>query len=185
MITLNIITGVLYTTIILSYIWARYRFFRIEAATPKPIARLYDPVVAIHIIFSYYFLLTLPLPLTVFAVISIMFFTASLIVFWWCIRTVRNIGFAMSATIETLHVSGPFKFVRHPFYTSYCLTWLGTSVMFNSIELWITLAYLLAFYYRVASAEELIILKSQYSREYQAYSQRVGMFLPRITKWKS
>lgn len=185
MITLNQIIGIIYTTIIVSFIWGRFRFFKIGPTTPNHIALFYDPAVLAHVLITYSYLVRYPLQFSGKILLGIILLLTSLAVYWWSIKTVRKIGFALTANVEQLHVTGPFSLVRHPFYSSYCLAWLGSSSMFNSISLWITLTYLFAFYYRIATAEEIIILKSNYSREYQAYRQKVGMFLPRITKWKS
>jgi len=184
MITLNVFIGILYTTIIVSLIWARFRFFKIGPTTPKGIARLYDPAVLIQIVVTYSQLYSMELKLTAVTIAVSIFFSISLALFWWTIFTSRKIGFALSEEIERLIVTGPYALVRHPFYSSYCLIWIGSCLLFNSILLWITLIYLIAFYYEAAIGEENIILKSEYSREYEAYQKRVGMFLPRIQKWK-
>lgn len=183
--SLNQIIGIIFTTIVVSFVWARFRFFKIGSTTPMRIAKFYDPAVLANVLLTYYLLLNNPLQLSGRILIGGLLLLTSFFFFWWAVKTVRDIGFALTEKIERLHIVGPFSIVRHPFYSSYCLAWLGTSVMFNSIALWITLVYLIAFYYQLATAEEIIILKSQYSREYQAYRQKVGMFLPRITKWKS
>ena len=183
MITLNEIFGYPFTTIVVSLIWARIRFFKIGSTTPNGIARLYDPVVIIHLATVYYFIYTVDLRLNAITIVGILLLMVSLVTFWWAIFTAKKIGFALSGGIEKLLVTGPYSLVRHPFYTSYCFTWIGTSIVFNSIVLWSTLVYLFAFYYIVAVREENIILKSIYSGEYEAYQKRVGMFLPRIPKW--
>jgi len=184
MITLNEIIGFIYTTIIVGLIWARFRFFKIGSTTPKGIARLYDPVVLIQFIATYYYIYSFELTISSITIVGASLLIISLALFWWTIFTARTIGFVLSGDIEKLIITGPYAFIRHPFYTSYCLVWIGASIMFNSILLWITLVYLIAFYYQAAIGEENIILKSEHSREYGAYQKRVGMFLPRIPKWK-
>lgn len=57
--------------------------------------------------------------------------------------------------------------------------------MFNSSILWITLTYMMVYYYLAAKSEEEAILLGDFSDEYRQYCQNIGMFLPRITKWKS
>ena len=94
--------------------------------------------------------------------------------------TAKTLDFAFSNEVGSIVTTGPFKIVRHPFYTSYMLAWFASSFLFNSLLLWITLLYLVAFYYLSAKKEEGVILKSVYSKEYENYVRNVGMFLPRI-----
>ena len=184
MISLNELIALIYTTIIVSFVWARFRFFRIAQETPSGITKLYDPFVAVHIAIAYVHIFSEPIIFSPLSVLSVLLFLSALFLFWWSIVTAKVLGFALSDKIARLLVTGPYAWVRHPFYTSYTLVWVGGSILFNSMTMWITLLYLIAFYYRVAIGEENIILKSQYSREYEAYREKVGMFLPRITKWK-
>lgn len=109
----------------------------------------------------------------------------SLSIFWWAVNTAKGLDFAFSAHIEKLLTVGPYAIVRHPFYLSYTIGWMTSSFLFNNSILWITLGYMMAYYYLAAKSEEEAILASEYSEEYRLYSQNTGMFLPRIKKWKS
>lgn len=185
MITLNVIIAFLYAAIIVGYLWARLKFFQISPSTPKHIASFYDPAVLIHIAVTCYFFYDFDTQHHPFRVlICIALLSSSLFLFWWSILTAKTLGFASTSEVKEMLATGPYAIIRHPFYTSYSFTWIGTSILFNSLILWFTLLYLLAFYYRTATVEEKIILKSAYSREYEIYRQKVGMFLPRIYKWK-
>ncbi|MFT7470578.1 MAG: protein-S-isoprenylcysteine O-methyltransferase Ste14 [Kiritimatiellia bacterium] len=109
----------------------------------------------------------------------------SISLFWWAISTARKLDFAFSKNVGDLLTSGPYAVVRHPFYASYILLWASTTILFNSVFLWFTLLYLVTFYFMSARDEEKVIMSSEHSKEYFEYRQRVGMFLPRIRKWKS
>jgi protein-S-isoprenylcysteine O-methyltransferase Ste14 len=70
--------------------------------------------------------------------------------------------------------------VRHPFYASYLLTWLGGAIV--SEQGWLFLAPLVmgAIYEHSARAEKAKFLRSALAGEYRRYMQRTGRFLPRI-----
>lgn len=182
--SLNIILILTYTTIIVSLVWARFRFFEVSHATPSFIARLYDPAVLLQFIFTFYGLLDLSKSLSKVAYLTTILYVISLSLFWWSIKTTKRMGFALTSRVDHLFTTGPYAWIRHPFYTSYICAWVGSSMLFNSWILWITLAYLLIFYYQVAQREEKIIIDREYSSSYQEYRQQVGMFFPRIIQWK-
>jgi protein-S-isoprenylcysteine O-methyltransferase Ste14 len=108
----------------------------------------------------------------------------SLALFWWSIRTARALDFAFSERAGSIVIKGPFSLVRHPFYVSYMAAWLGSSILFSSPILWITLFILGAFYYLSARREEAVFLRGSQAEQYLHYQRNVGMFLPRISRWK-
>ncbi|MFT6825194.1 MAG: protein-S-isoprenylcysteine O-methyltransferase Ste14 [Pseudohongiellaceae bacterium] len=168
-----------------SLIWARLRFFNTQSTEVTVWVRLYDPIVGIQILTTLYnFYYTPDIPILASSVwLAALLFSISL--FWWAISTARKLDFAFSKNVGDLLTSGPYAVVRHPFYASYILLWASTTILFNSVFLWFTLLYLVTFYFMSARDEEQVILSSEHSKEYFEYRQRVGMFLPRITKWKS
>ncbi len=116
------ISFVLFLFIVLSLIWARLKFFRMNSGTPRLGALIYDATVATQIITTLTFMLTesgnfLPLlPAT------ICLYALSLGLFWWAILTAKGLDFAFSDNVGNIVTTGPFRFLRHPFYTSYMLT---------------------------------------------------------------
>lgn len=185
---MNLITYLAFATyiaIILSLIWARLRFFNTQATQITFWVRLYDPIVGIQILTTLYKFTTATETTMLALAVWQAALLASLSVFWWAIFTARKLDFAFSKSVGDLLTSGPYAIVRHPFYTSYILVWASTTIIFNSVFLWFTLLYLVTFYFMSARDEEKVILSSEHSKEYFEYRQRVGMFIPRITKWKS
>ena len=170
----------LYIAIVLSLIWARLRFFKMTSGTPRLSALLYDATVATQIITTLVLMFTTSGKFLPLLAASVCLYVLSLALFWWAILTAKNLDFAFSNEVGDIVTTGPFGIVRHPFYVSYILAWLASTFLFNSLILWITLAYLIAFYFLSARKEEKVILQSVYSKEYGKYIQNVGMFLPRI-----
>ena len=175
----------LYSVILITLVWARYCYFDLGSSDSKIAARIYDPLVGIHIIASYYYSNAFTPSSSLRTWLSIFILLLGGALFVHSARTAKKLDFAFSDQVSTLIIKGPFAIVRHPFYISYMLIWLSSSLLFNSTLLWITLFLLIAFYIFSAKREEEVILKSSYSREYRIYRNRVGMFLPRILQWKN
>lgn len=179
-----LIVTVIFVCIVASLIWGRLFFFRVNSGTPFWLALAYDLVVAVHIVTVGYYMITV----TEFTQLQLwlagFLYAFSLVFFWWSIRTAKVLDFAFSNNVGDIVTTGPFSVVRHPFYTSYMLAWGAGSFLFNSPILWITLFFLGSFYFFSARREELVILSSAQSEQYKNYRKSVGMFLPRIKKWK-
>ena len=185
---MNIITYLAFATyiaIVLSLIWARLRFFSSQSAHVTVWVRFYDPVVGVQILTTLFKFYSAPESTTAAYAAWLITLLISLSLFWWTIITARKLDFAFSKSVGKLITTGPYAVIRHPFYTSYILVWSSTTILFNSVFLWITLFYLVTFYLMSARDEERVILSSEHSEQYAEYRKRVGMFLPRITKWKS
>ena len=179
------IIAISYTTIIVVWVWARYRFFKVDSSTSRLGSYLYDPVVAIQILTTYY-CIYISQNIHIGAFVGTMaLYLVAIAIFLKSIRIAKSLDFAFSDRLDEIITTGTYAYVRHPLYVSYFLVWLSNTVLFNSILLWITLLYLALFYYFSAKTEENKILRSSHSREYENYRRNVGMFLPRIKGWKS
>lgn len=182
----TIFLAVVYTYIILSLIWARFSFFKVKSQKARLSALLYDPIVLIHITFSYMHIIAKDNSTDTWEIIlACLIYFGSLLLFWWGINTAKGLNFAFGNFSGKIITSGPFKFIRHPFYLSYSLIWAASTLLFNSPVLWITLLYLVAFYWNSAKSEEKAILNSKQADQYRTYCKETNMFIPRITLWKS
>jgi protein-S-isoprenylcysteine O-methyltransferase Ste14 len=76
--------------------------------------------------------------------------------------------------------SGPYSYIRHPFYTSYLLFWLGCTVATSSLVLLILFFALAALYTTAALGEERGFSHSALHDEYEAYRKRTGFFWPKL-----
>ncbi|MFM9965469.1 MAG: methyltransferase family protein [Planctomycetaceae bacterium] len=102
---------------------------------------------------------------------------------WW---TFYNLGKNLTDTVVTrkdssLVISGPYRFVRHPFYLSFLLGLTGVSLAMAN---WfVGLAGCIPFGFIVARTRiEEAKLIERFGDEYRDYMLRVGRFFPRI-KW--
>jgi protein-S-isoprenylcysteine O-methyltransferase Ste14 len=80
----------------------------------------------------------------------------------------------------SLVTSGPYRYVRHPFYTSYLIFWTGLAI--GTWAPWSVpvLLLMVGLYTVAASSEESKFARTHMSADYAAYRARTGMFLPRI-----
>ena len=118
------------------------------------------------------------------AVISLVAMIASTVLFFLSIHASRGEGLKVAydttAASQRLIANGPYRFIRHPFYASYILFWIGcASYAANLIGYGILLA-LAASYCFTARGEEDDILRSGLSRDYAAYRQRAGFLWPKF-----
>lgn len=181
---LQFIVLFLFILIVISLIWGRLKFFRVNTGTTRLTALLYDFSVAIQMgcaIYGFLFVMDITKLLLWFCA---MLYILSLVIFWLSIKEAKSLDFAFSDHVGALVTTGTFSIFRHPFYVSYMLAWLASTITFNILYQWITLFYLISFYVVSAKKEEGLILKGTQSESYKNYQQQVGMFIPRIIKWK-
>jgi protein-S-isoprenylcysteine O-methyltransferase Ste14 len=107
----------------------------------------------------------------------------SLMFYEWTRRTVvdRNFYVGLSGEVPgAVCDTGPYRFVRHPFYLSYMVAFLGVAVAFPSlIVVGVCLVNMGLFIY-MAFDDERVLLRSTLATDYGSYTMRVGMFLPRL-----
>src|SRR5262245_22962477 len=100
-------------------------------------------------------------------------------------RVVRGRGFcvALSGKVPpAVCADGPYRYVRHPVYTSYVLAFLSLLVAFPGLPSAAVFAANLAFFVFVAAHEERTIAHSSLAQAYAAYRRSAGMFLPRFRR---
>jgi protein-S-isoprenylcysteine O-methyltransferase Ste14 len=72
---------------------------------------------------------------------------------------------------------GPYRFVRHPIYTSHLLMGLGTAVASGLLLAFVGfLLFFIGFWIKLKQEEDLLL--SHFSEEYPAYKARVKALLP-------
>ena len=123
--------------------------------------------------------LLLPLALcgAIFALCSVMLYE-------WTRRTVvdRNFYVALSGQVpDAVCDSGPYRYVRHPFYLSYMLAFLGVAVAFPSVIVSGVCLLNMGLFVYMAMDDERVLLVSTLGADYKGYKRRVRMFLPRFT----
>jgi protein-S-isoprenylcysteine O-methyltransferase Ste14 len=181
---LKLIVFGLFMSIILSLIWGRFRFFRMNSGTSWMTAFVYDTSVVVQMLSTIYGLLFV-IDITKLSLwFCMLLYILSLMIFWFSVREAKALDFAFSDHVGDIVTTGTYSIFRHPFYVSYVLAWFAGTITFNTIYHWVTFIYLVFFYTVSAKKEEAIILKGAQSESYRSYQQQVGMFMPRVIKWK-
>lgn len=105
---------------------------------------------------------------------------AALMLFYWVLRSLGR-NFSTTLTMkkdQTLVVQGPYRWVRHPMYTSFVLLWVGYLLISANWFIGLTgiLGFVLAIVVRTPMEEQMMI--ERFGDEYHAYIKRTGRYLP-------
>ena len=103
------------------------------------------------------------------------------VIFWSAIDVNRKQPLAACFSgNEQLHLveRGPYRFVRHPFYCSYLLTWLAGGVATLNPLLLATFVVMAVLYRVAATKEEKKFAASPLADDYRRYRRCTGQFFP-------
>jgi protein-S-isoprenylcysteine O-methyltransferase Ste14 len=104
----------------------------------------------------------------------------SLVLYEWTRRTVAGrrffIGFGGKVP-DAVCESGPYRYIRHPFYLSYAIAFLGMLVAIATPIAALVFALAIALFSYMARDDELTLEHSRLGPAYCAYKRRVGLFL--------
>lgn len=103
----------------------------------------------------------------------------------WARRTVVDRDFFVGFSGEVPRAvcdKGPYHFVRHPFYLSYMVAFLGVAIAFPSLIVCGVCLVNIGLFLYMAFDDERVLLASRLDGDYRAYQGRAGMFLPRFRK---
>ncbi|HYW71940.1 MAG TPA: isoprenylcysteine carboxylmethyltransferase family protein [Pyrinomonadaceae bacterium] len=117
------------------------------------------------------------------SLMGVWLYTASLAGFWWTVSATRSRRLSVAFSVDRpdfLLESGPYRFVRHPFYAAYSLFWIAGLVVAPRWYLLPGVAVMLSSYFSAARMEEAKFASSGLQDVYQGYRARTGMFLPRL-----
>ena len=107
----------------------------------------------------------------------------SVMLYEWTRRTVldRNFYIGLAGEVPgTLCDQGPYRHVRHPFYLSYLLAFLGVAIAFPSPIVALVCLLNMGLFVYIAYDDERVLLGSALGVDYRAYRGSVGMFVPRF-----
>ncbi|MCS4088967.1 isoprenylcysteine carboxylmethyltransferase family protein [Rhizobium sp. BK176] len=108
---------------------------------------------------------------------------ASAALFVWAIKASKEARLTYifdGGLPQGLATEGPYRYVRHPFYTSYITFWSAWALATGSVWSFIPVLCLSAFYVRAARQEEKVLMAAPFSKAYQEYRSRTGFMLPKI-----
>jgi protein-S-isoprenylcysteine O-methyltransferase Ste14 len=117
--------------------------------------------------------------------IGIAAFIMALLLFWSVVRACghhRPHAIFEHQAPRTLLCRGPYRYIRHPFYTSYTIFWFAGAIAGDSILAWLMACIMLALYRDAIRREEREIERSPLAEAYGAYRRRAGAMLPKIQR---
>jgi protein-S-isoprenylcysteine O-methyltransferase Ste14 len=178
--TLNLLVSAIGLAVVAQYTWALRGHFS-SRSVPRGTMLISLVVVATTVVFlALTWLGTQP----VWAVLlGVAIQLVGLALFWAAIRASRSARLRLAFDAEhpdSIVVEGPYRHLRHPFYTSYLIFWIGWAVATWSPWALVPLAVLLAVYITAALDEERKFSSTALAGEYEAYKQRAGFLWPRF-----
>ena len=118
-------------------------------------------------------------------VVAAVLLVAALTLYEWSRHTIRGRRFGVgwgNHVPDELCDAGPYRWIRHPIYLSYLLTFGAVAI---ALPHWITLASFggnCLLFLHAARSDEKNIADSALAVDYAAYRERAGMFLPRFSR---
>jgi protein-S-isoprenylcysteine O-methyltransferase Ste14 len=109
----------------------------------------------------------------------------ALILFLAAVRATRTqrITLAFDRDAPSFLVArGPYRVIRHPFYASYMIFWLGCVLVTQAASCLIAFLILSAVYVLAAGREETKFAASSLSADYESYRHQAGFLWPRCLR---
>ncbi|WP_245519494.1 MULTISPECIES: isoprenylcysteine carboxylmethyltransferase family protein [unclassified Mesorhizobium] len=162
------------------YVWSMRAHFQLQGMSPGAMA-----ISAVVIATALFFLAILwiqsqPVPAKLAGLAVEL---ASSVLFWWAIVTSRRARLHFAFAPDNPHsllTDGPYRYIRHPFYSSYIIFWIGWGIATWSIWAVVPVAGITVLYVVAALGEEKKFSRTLLAGDYQAYRGRAGLFWPRL-----
>jgi protein-S-isoprenylcysteine O-methyltransferase Ste14 len=180
--TLNPLLVFPFLACFLSFGWGIKNFFVRPARVGRRL-RLVAPIGLVFVAASLTELLIGPRVSVGRAVIALCLYVLSFTLFWWAITAnrLRPLAACFSeARLSHITQSGPYRFIRHPFYTSYMLAVIAGLATGASVVTAPPAVILLGMYISAARGEEILFAGSELAEAYADYKDRTGMFIPSV-----
>lgn len=120
----------------------------------------------------------------IFAGASFTLIVAAQGLFLWAVRHSRNRNLTLALDTEmqseTIIRTGPWRYMRHPFYASYMIFWLACALATQHVISVIVFLTLSAIYTYAALREERVLSAGPLRKDYIEYRETVGLFYPRF-----
>jgi protein-S-isoprenylcysteine O-methyltransferase Ste14 len=119
-----------------------------------------------------------------FAAVGVVLYTLAVAIFLSAMDAARETrlqrAFVDHPLPDRLITTGPYRWVRHPFYVGYVVGALAPPVAIGGIWMSVVSVLMIAIVIVAAFREERVWLSSPRADAYREYQKRTGMFLPRF-----
>jgi protein-S-isoprenylcysteine O-methyltransferase Ste14 len=161
--------------------WISLSFFRTDDSGAKQGKLLISSTIGIAVCITLWLISRSTADAFTFQVEAIGLFGYAFYILFWAVRanSKRRLSFAFSREVpEQVNKDGPYRFIRHPFYSSYCAAWIAAGLAARHEVVWILVFLAVALYGWLAIREERQFLDSDLTQEYQRYRAETSMLLP-------
>jgi protein-S-isoprenylcysteine O-methyltransferase Ste14 len=120
------------------------------------------------------------------ALSAVLVYLFALALFFWAVRVNRQSSLSAAFSPDSprhLVTRGPYRWVRHPFYCAYLMTWTAGFVATGRWWLLPSIALMFIVYLKAAQVEEQKFARSPLAAEYRKYKDSTGQFLPIAGGW--
>lgn len=165
-----------------AFIWGRFAVFRIGDRLP-PGAKLVQISALVCILFDAVLIVRRSGGHIALDPLAVAVCGISGVVFVWAVRTtgLQRLTAVFSDDLPgELIASGPFRYIRNPFYAAYLLVYVQALVASRSWWAVLPLGGMGCLYYRAALLEEKKFLRSCLASQYRRYIATTGRFLPML-----
>ncbi len=97
--------------------------------------------------------------------------------FWWTVSATRGQRLTLAFSKdqpEFIYTTGPYGFLRHPFYTSYIIFWVAVAIGSGTWLFALLPLVMCILYWRAIKFEEAKFAASSLSSEYASYRRHTG-----------
>lgn len=176
---LDLLVSAVSVAIMILQLWATRGHFTSKGFTPGSTAI----VVAVGATTAIYLLLVWWVVQPAWAqLLGLAIEVAGVWLFWATIRASREARLKFAFDTEApagLLTRGPYARIRHPFYASYLVVWMGWALATWSVWALVPFVVLLALYIVAARFEERLFAGTELAAAYAAYRRRAGLFWPK------
>jgi len=105
--------------------------------------------------------------------------------FNWAAVSIKGRTFSLAGHDDLpqfVHASGPYAYIRNPFYASYILAGISTIVMWPSVWGAVVVSLAIVYYAWLARYEEAKFERSPVAGDYAKYKARTGRLFPRLVR---
>ena len=179
-IALDILVSVVSLLIVGQFTWALRGHFTSTSMTRR--AQLISLAVIVTTL-GYFFLVWWQAQPATAQIIGVVVELGGLALFWAAISASRQAKLRFAFDDEHPHslvTSGPYRRIRHPFYTSYLIFWIGWGIAAWSPWSVVAVVVMIALYAWAALTEERKFSATPLAGDYEAYKRQAGFFWPRI-----
>lgn len=162
-------------------IWASFRFFRNPTGVRRGLHLLWIcgcgggmVLAALHLRHPQHSIWRTAAALLVFGVAFALFI--------WALAENRRRPLSLAWSTDPpdhLVTTGPYRWVRHPFYASYLCAWMGGAAAAGGAIAWGVPAFMWLLFYLTARQEESKFARSRLAAAHRRYRATTGMFVPR------